>query len=301
MMAPMLSAATSRGVAYAGHPVFRGHVTGPGRPPPPTPLHQAAMTARPYVLAETNWKTVRETEYEVAILPWGATETHNYHLPYGTDTIQCDHVGAEAARLAWEAGAKVVLLPTVPFGVQTGQLDIPLCVNMNPSTQLAVLMDIAESLASQGITKLVILNGHGGNDFRQMIREVQPQVDLFLSLVNWYKVIDPKGHFADLGDHGGEMETAVMQHIAPQWVLPLSEAGDGRAKRSRLAAMRDGWAWAPRQWTKVSPDTGIGDPRAATPEKGREYFRLVTEAIAGYLVELAAIDPEDLYEDAPAG
>ena len=80
------------------------------------------MAGRPYLLAETTWKTVKETEYEIAVLPWGATEAHNYHLPYATDVIESDHIGAEAARIAWERGAKVVVLPTVPFGVNTGQL-----------------------------------------------------------------------------------------------------------------------------------------------------------------------------------
>ena len=93
------------------------------------------MPGRPYILAETTWKTVRETAYEVAVLPWGATEAHNYHLPYSTDVAQCDRVAAEAARLAWEAGAKVLVLPTVPFGVNTGQLDVAFDLNMNPSTQ----------------------------------------------------------------------------------------------------------------------------------------------------------------------
>ena len=74
------------------------------------------MAGRPYVLAETNWKTVRETEYEVAILPWGATEAHNFHLPYGTDTGEAEAVATEAARLAWEEGATCLVLPSVPFG-----------------------------------------------------------------------------------------------------------------------------------------------------------------------------------------
>ena len=64
---------------------------------------------RPYVLAETNWKAVRETTFDVAVLPWGATEAHNYHLPYATDVIQCDHVAAESARLAWERGTRAIV------------------------------------------------------------------------------------------------------------------------------------------------------------------------------------------------
>lgn len=255
------------------------------------------MQPRPYVLAETTWKMVRATAYSVAVLPWGATEAHNYHLPYGTDTIEGGHIAAESARLAWEAGARVVVLPTVPFGVQTGQLDIPLCLNINPSTQAAVLRDLAFALSGQGIQKLVILNSHGGNDFRQMIRELQPQVDLFLCAVSWYKIVDPLPYFEEPGDHAGEMETSVMQHIAPDLVLPLSEAGNGRERKSRIDAFREGWAWAPRQWTQVSADTGVGDPRASSPEKGARYTTAVVERIGRFLMDLAEADTGSLYQD----
>ncbi|MBI1809284.1 MAG: creatininase family protein [Gemmatimonadetes bacterium] len=253
------------------------------------------MTPRPWILAESTWAEVRATPFEVAILPWGATEAHNYHLPYATDNIQSDAVAAESARLAWERGARVTVLPCVPFGVNTGQLDIPLCINMNPSTQAALLADVVHALEGQGLRKLVIVNGHGGNDFRQMIRELQPRTAVFLSTVNWYKVIDPAPHFADLGDHAGELETSVMQHVAPSLVRPLADAGDGAERKSQLRGIREGWAWAPRQWTKVTADTGIGDPAAATPAKGARYFGLATTAIAEYLVELAALDPAEPY------
>jgi creatinine amidohydrolase len=253
------------------------------------------MPGRPYVLAETTWKAVKDTPFELAVLPWGATEAHNYHLPYATDTIQCDHIAAESARRAWEAGARVVVLPTVPFGVQTGQLDIPLSLNMNPSTQLAVLGDLARALSGQGVRKLVVLNGHGGNDFRQMIRELQPRVSIFLCAINWYKVVDQRPHFTDLGDHAGEMETSVMMHLVPELVLPLSEAGDGHERKPRLAGMREGWAWAPRRWTQVTADTGIGDPKAATAARGAAYVTAVTEKVGRFLVELAAADVSDLY------
>src|SRR5687767_5373409 len=112
------------------------------------------MPNRPYILAESTWDSVREQPFEVAVLPWGATEAHNRHLPYATDNIETDAIAAEAARLAWEKGARVIVLPTVPFGVNTGQLDIPLCLNMNPSTQAALLRDIASGIAAHGIRKL---------------------------------------------------------------------------------------------------------------------------------------------------
>jgi creatinine amidohydrolase len=230
------------------------------------------------------------------VLPWGATEAHNLHLPYATDNIETEQIAARAAEQAWKQAPKVVVLPVVPFGVNTGQLDIPLCVNMNPSTQALVLRDVATSLAGQGIPKLVVLNGHGGNDFRQMIREVQPHVSLFLCTVSWFRIVEAKEFFSDVGDHAGEMETSVMLHVAPDLVRPLTEAGSGKARRFRIAAFREGWAWAPRQWREVTDDTGVGNPAAATAAKGQKYVDVVTKKIADFLVELARADPRKLYE-----
>ena len=253
---------------------------------------------RPYVLAETTWRAVSNTTFDVVVLPWGATEAHNYHLPYATDVIQCDHIAAQAARLAFERGAKVAVLPTMPFGVQTGQLDIPLCINLNPSTQLAILEDVAGALGGQGIRRLVILNGHGGNDFRAMIRDLQPRVpEVFLCTINWWSCVDARPFFAAPGDHGGELETSVMLHVAPSLVRPLSDAGPGRERKARIAGLREGWAWAPRRWTAITDDTGVGDPSAATAAKGEAFFRAVTERVGGFLVDLARADLDDLYAE----
>lgn len=254
------------------------------------------MAPRPYILAETNWQLVKDTGFDVVVLPWGATEAHNYHLPYATDNFQCDYVAAEAARVAWEQGAKVIVLPTIPFGVNTGQLDITLDMNLNPSTQLAILRDLVQVLARQGIPKLVLLNGHGGNDFRQILRELQAEFpSVFLCTLNWFKAADRSQFFSAPGDHADELETSVMLHIAPELVRPLAEAGNGAARQFRIKALRE-WAWAQREWSKVTADTGVGDPAAATAEKGAAFLSAVTGNIGQFLVELAAADPQDLYE-----
>ena len=256
------------------------------------------MAGRPYVLAETNLKDIPgdAVPYEVLVLPWGATEAHNYHLPYGTDCYESTAVANESARLAWEAGSRVAALPVVPFGVNTGQLDIPGTINMNPGTQLAVLTDIAESLDVQGIPKLVILNGHGGNDFRQMIRELQPRTDVLISTVSWYLVLNANDYFDTPGDHGGELETSLMMHLHPDLVRPLNEAGSGASIAMKVAAFREGWAWTPREWTRATKDTGVGDPSRATAAKGVRYFAAVTEKIATFLIELARTPNDRLYE-----
>jgi len=254
------------------------------------------MAAYPWELGSSTWPTVRDAKYEVAILPWGATEAHNTHLPYATDTLQTEAVALESARLAWEGGAKVVVLPAIPYGVQTGQRDLPLCINVDPSTQFLLLKNIAESVAGSGVRKLVVLNGHGGNSFKQHIRELQGKLPLLIAEVDWYRLGDPKAHFAEPGDHAGELETSVIQHLAPELAAPLSAAGPGKARRSKVKGFREGWAWTPRRWTAVTADTGVGDPKAATPAKGAAYFGNVTQQLSQFLVELAAIDPTALYE-----
>src|SRR5213080_1231842 len=105
----------------------------------------------PVILEELPLEAVRAPRSEVAVLPWGATEAHNFHLPYTTDNIETERIAALAAKHAWEQGTRVVVLPVVPFGVNTLQLDIPLCLNLNPSTQALVLRDLATALAGQGV------------------------------------------------------------------------------------------------------------------------------------------------------
>ncbi len=268
----------------------------PAVPAPSEAPGDGARPPRPWVLAESTWAEVRGRPAEVAVLPWGATEPHNYHLPYGTDTTLAEYVAAESAGRAWARGARAVVLPAVPFGVQTTQLDLPLCLDVNPSTQLALLTDLASALAGQGVRKLVLLNAHGGNDFRPLVRELAARVPLFVCVVNWWQVVPPGGYFDEPGDHAGELETSAMLHAAPALVRPLGTAGPGREGRATLRGLRERWAWAPRPWTRITADTGVGDPRAATAGRGARYLDAACGAVAEFLVELAAADPGALYE-----
>jgi len=251
---------------------------------------------RPYILAESHWSELRDQDYALAILPWGATEAHNYHLPYGTDNFETDVLVHEAARLAWEEKARVIVLPTIPIGVNTGQSDIKFTLNLNPSTQQSILEDLVESLDGHGIHKLLLVNGHGGNDFRQIIREVGSGFpDMFLATCNWFQSVDKESLFENQGDHADEMETSLMLYTWPQLVYPLEKAGPGKAKKFSVSGLNEGWAWTERKWTSITKDTGIGDPRKATKQKGEQYFRAVTKKLARLMIELAAADSDRLY------
>lgn len=253
---------------------------------------------KPYILEQTNWKQIKNQHYDVAILPWGATEPHNYHLPYGTDSLETAKIAEEAAKKAWEKGAKIMVLPTIPLGVQNlGQINLPFCLHTRMSTQLLILEDIVSALSGQGINKLVIMNGHGGNNFKQLVRELQPKFpEIFISLVEWFTILNQTNYFEEEGDHANEMETSIILHYFPELVLPLNEAGDGSAKQFKLTGLKDKIAWAPRQWDKVSEDTGIGNPKKASAEKGKQFLADVTSTIARYFVKLAACNINDLYE-----
>jgi creatinine amidohydrolase len=252
---------------------------------------------KPYLLAETNWKTIKDQHFELAVLPWGATEAHNFHLPFSTDNIMVEKIAASAAGSAFSKGAKVIVLPAIPFGVNTGQMDIRLNINMNPSTQFAILNDIADVLNRHNILKFMILNGHGGNDFKQMIRELGLKYPrLFICGCNWYQSFNNADFFQNTGGHADEMETSMMQYLVPELVLPLSEAGEGKGKKFRIDALNEKWAWAERKWTQVTSDTGIGNPYKANPVNGEMCFKAVTEIISKLIIELSEADINNMYE-----
>jgi creatinine amidohydrolase len=251
---------------------------------------------RPYILAENNWENLKEFRFELAVLPWGATEAHNYHLPYSADIIESELIAAEAARIAWEKGSRVVVLPVVPFGVNTGQRDIYLDINLNPSTQLAILKDIITVLDHQGLHKLLILNSHGGNDFKPLLRELGGSFpDMSLSVANWYQALDRKKYFDEPGDHADEMETSLLLFLRPDLVLPKEKWGEGHERKNRIGAFREGWAWTERRWPQVTDDTGIGNPQHATREKGERFFRDLTELLSGLFRDLCNTDSGNQY------
>lgn len=252
---------------------------------------------RPYILSETNWESLKEERFDLAVLPWGATEAHNYHLPYATDNYQAEAIVAESAKTAWESGSKVIVLPTIPFGVNTGQSDIYLDINLNPSTQLAILRDIITVLNRQGIKKLLIFNGHGGNGFKPLVRELGLEFPkMFISFCFFPQMLDKSLYFTEKGDHADEMETSLMLYLREDLVLSREKWGSGKAKKFKIQAFNEGWAWAERQWSQVTEDTGVGNPEYATSEKGKKFFDAICLKMSKLFISLCEADLKDLYE-----
>lgn len=252
---------------------------------------------RPFILAENNWKDIKDRSIDIAVLPWGATEAHNYHLPYSADNIESENISIAAAEIAFNKGSKIIVLPTIPYGVNTGQTDIKLDMNINSSTQAAILNDLIQVLNRQNIYKLLIVNGHGGNDFKPILRELGLKYPkMFLSYCNWFTAIPKENYFENSGDHADEMETSLLLYLNPHLVLPINEAGNGYAKKIKIKGIQEGWAWTERKWSKVTKDTGIGNPVKATKEKGEKYFKDVVDKVVQLILEISNADVNDLYE-----
>jgi len=249
-----------------------------------------------YDITTAVWGEVKRcAHYHWAILPWGATEPHNGHLPYCTDVLSSAAIGQEVAAKLEEEGIHAMVLPGVPFGSQNpGQTDLPFCIHTRQETQAAILRDIVASLRHQGIGRLLIINGHGGNSFKGMIRDLMAQYPDFLILQSeWFTVVPRKGFFeADVDDHAGEQETSVMMHYYPQ-LVKMEFAGPGSAKPFAIDGLVNKVAWHPRNWSRITADTGIGNPSRSSAEKGRRY---VHEVVARYVALLKDITEKgDLY------
>ncbi len=242
-------------------------------------------------LSATNLYRIRNRRYQVAVLPVGATEAHNRHLPEGNDLRHTTWVARRACELAWPGCESVVCLPTLPYGVDCNLMAYPLTIHVSQTNLDAMVRDILVSLRRHGIRKAVILNGHGGNTFAPLIRQVQSELDMFVFLCDWWKVgYDKYPEIFDApDDHAGEMETSVAMALYPDLVeLPVADAG--QARPFRFEALRRGWVWTSRDFAKACDHCGVGNPSRATAEKGRAYLDLVCGRIAGFLVELAGAE-----------
>lgn len=239
----------------------------------------------------------KDLNYDLAVIPWGATEPHNLHLPYLTDAILSHDVAVDAARIALEKyGVRSMVMPWLPLGSQNpGQRDLSFCVHYRQETQKAVLTDIVSSLYHQGIRRILIINGHGGNSFKGFIRDLAVDYpDLLIASSEWFKVMPAKKYFDEPGDHADEIETSVMMYYHPE-LVNLEEAGEGKSGGFSSKPLSDGVAWIPRNWLKVSKDTGIGNPKKSTAEKGKKFVEDIAERYAELYKDLTLPEP-DLYK-----
>ena len=242
---------------------------------------------RTYLLREATYGQLRRNRPRVAVLPWGATEAHNLHLPHGTDILEAEAFAARAAELATLQGAFPIVLPAIPFGNNSQQLDQAVTINLSTATQAAILADVADSLLAQHIDRLVILNSHGGNEFRPLVRDLMRSRHILCVVLNFYQMLpELRDELFDVpGDHADESETSLLLHLCPD-LVDMESAGPGTRLPFDIPELEVPGVWTPRPWSAVHPDTGSGNPAKATAEKGERYFTAICEHIANTLTAL---------------
>jgi len=247
-------------------------------------------------LADTTFGLAKDEDYQVAVLPVGATEAHGMHLPYATDNIQSEAIARRACEAADARGARVLLLPNIPYGINENTLGFKWTMSLRPSTLFRVVTDIVSCVEHHGIPKMVLLNGHGGNEFQPHLRELCRQTSVQIMLVNWYGVAQEayRELFERPGEHADEMETSMLLHMKPELVR-RELANDGSTREPVYTAMKEGWAWIARPWHAFTKDSGFGDPSQAAAEKGVAYSKAIVEKLSGLLVEMSAAPVDELY------
>jgi creatinine amidohydrolase len=250
-----------------------------------TPLADASTADAAALLADA----------EVALLPTGATEQHGPHLPLGTDTRAATAV---ATRLDRE---DCVVLPPVPIGVSDHHRQFPGTLSVSPDTFAAYVRETVESLAAHGLRKVVVVNGHGGNDdaLRRVARALRADGTAFVVPWNWWSNRDAD-HEELFGrshvGHAGAAETSVVRALAPDLV-------DGEAIDDADAGSGDVWgvhvagAMVLDDAADFSDNGVVGVPSEGSAAAGE---RLLDGAVADLDALCAWLEPKEFASLLPA-
>jgi creatinine amidohydrolase len=242
-------------------------------------------------LSDLTWPAVESLGPEVPVVfPVAALEQHGGHLPLFTDSLLL----AEVVRRARERLAEPVLFaPLLWLGNSDHHLDFPGTLSAPPRAYIDVLCGMLESFLRHGFRRLVVLNGHGGNDVpgKQALFEVRQRhrdrSDLLLLFATYWELAPraAQAHPAlvqrSMG-HACEWETSMM--------LRLDRDQVGDIASLEPVEMSGSFEPATRGWTtrdRTAPGH-IGDPRAATAEKGEALFRAFSGGVIDLLSRAAA-------------
>jgi creatinine amidohydrolase len=252
---------------------------------------------RSALIEELTMPELIEFRPEVVMIPVGSTEQHANHLPYGTDTWRVLEHCRRAAEVANAAGGRVVVMPAMPYGVNSNFTAYPYTVRIRVETLLAVVTDLVTELDRDGVRKMVIVNGHGGNvwPLRAFTRQIHGQIQ------GMVVVVDAGGYVPDevgrelweqgQGVHAGEGETSEILHLRPETVR-MEAAAAPTVNPPKLRSLDAIGATYVKWWHHFTDTGGVGDPTAATAEKGRRWLDASAEALGAFLKE---------FSDAPVG
>jgi creatinine amidohydrolase len=245
------------------------------------------------LLAELTWPDVAALDRDTPVVfPVAALEQHGRHAPLFTDSLL---MGEIARRAELELGESALFAPLQWLGNSHHHLDFPGTLSAEPRVYIDLLSGLLENFIGHGFRRLLILNGHGGNDVpgKQAIFEVRQRhrqrQDLLLLFATYWNLTDraatshPGLQETALG-HACEWETSMVLRLDPRLVRRHTEvAAQGRGNPFEPAAR--GWIMTDR-----SEHGHVGDPRHATAEKGEALFTEFTRGTVEMIRRMSAWD-----------
>jgi creatinine amidohydrolase len=234
-------------------------------------------------------------ERTLVVLPVGAVEQHGPHLPIVTDALVPQALLARALELREDDG-RVFALPPQAYGKSNEHVGFAGVFALSAETLARTLRDIAAGVAASGLRRLMFLNGHGGNTdvLDYVARDVRADFGLVCVSAHPFRfglaadvISDAEEGF---GIHAGEAETSILMHLVPELVHAdrfAAELPEVRTKLRRLTLKgAASFGWITRD---LSASGTIGDPRAATAEKGRAIFEAEAALVAELIDEALAL------------
>ena len=246
------------------------------------------VPAFPGLLEEMTVEEIQAFDPQVVVLPLGSTEPHGPHLPYGTDAFQVTRLCRLAVEWANREEARALLYPTLPITNNANFRRFPFALRIGVRTLVSVIIDIVTQCKEDGIDKVVLVNGHGGNPaaIDVALREIAGMDDM--PFVCTTGGISPEGFVNPIehpSDHGGESETSRMMWIRPDLVREqkLADNPFGQLRVKSLAK-----AHFVRPWHLYVPISAGGETRKSSAAKGKLLVEANARGLADLLVELAA-------------
>ena len=259
------------------------------------------------ILQEMTLDEVRALDPQVVVLPVGSTEPHGPHRPYGTDSYQVDAVCRLAVSLANVDGARVLMYPTLPIGNNVNFQAFPFACRIRVRTLMNIVRDIVQALEQDGIRKIVLVNGHGGNAdtlraaVREHVERRRPGKGAFLCMTDPCSAVPPevRAMIEHPSDHAGEDETSRMMHLRPE-LVHTNRLDHFPRHQVQFEQMRAGKVFFVRPWHAYIPRSAGGETRQSSAEKGRLLTHEGASWLAAFLVDLAAAPMHDLFPYPPA-
>lgn len=256
---------------------------------------------RDYLLGDLTWKEAKQrlSQVDIALLPVGAIEQHGPHLSLDTDAFDAEHLARAVAAACRQP--RPLVLPLVPYGVSYHHADFAGTMSVSPESLYRMVYDIGMSASRNGVTKLLIVNGHGGN---------KPALQFAAQMINRdahiFTCVDTgESSDADIlslietpGDvHAGEIETSTSLALRPDLVR-MEQAEPFIPKfsiRYLDFSSRRSVEWYTHT-AKISPNGVLGDPSKASAEKGRQLWAIMIRNLVEFVEHLKGLSLDEIYQ-----